>query len=565
MLVALSIRSFILIDRLDLEAETGFTALTGETGAGKSIILDALGLVLGGPANRQMVRVGDQQAAIVAEFCPSEAHPVWPLLTENGIEADRSETLTLRRVIQAKGPSRAFVNDQPVNATLLASIGETLVEIHSQHAASTLMRPSSHRGLLDAFAGNGELLQLCLQAWSAFEAARQVRCDLEAAATSAHERRDWLEFAVEDLGKLGPEAGEATLLASQRGVLLQSEKLTENIQEADAALRGNAIEAGLSKAARATERVLRIQGLESLDSGIVEAAQEAAEAVERTLIELAEARNAINALMGYTGHDVRTLERVETRLFALRAAGRKYDTDPDELCAVLEAHRAALAMCQADTAALEQARADERAARSVWDVAAAALTKARRAGAKRLETAIMQGLAPLHLGRVQVRIAFSPIAEEESGANGHERVEFEVETNPGTGFGPLRAIASGGELARFSLALKCALSDVGGIGTLIFDEADQGVGGAVSAAIGERLARLAEGRQVFAITHSPQVASCAQRQWRVLKAPDQTGGLRTHVAQLDDGQRLEEIARMLSGSSITDEARAAASKLLEAA
>lgn len=565
MIIALSIRSFVLIDQLDLEADQGLTTLTGETGAGKSIILDALDLVLGGAADRKMVRVGEAQATVTAEFSLPVTHLVWDMLSESGIDARTRETLTLHRVIQAKGPSRAFVNGQPVNAALLSALGENLVEIHGQHAASGLMRPASHRGLLDAFSGNEDLVTTCMVAWSHYESARQARRDLQAAAARAVERRDWLEFAVEDLEKLGPELGEAAQLGARRGVLLQSEKLTENIDDADSAISASAVEGGIAKAARATERVLRIQGLELLEGGVAKAASEAAEAIERALIELAEARSAITALKIHTGHDGKALDEVEGRLFALRAAGRKYDVDPDQLYDVLEAHRADLALCEADTEALEMAKAAEEDARSAWQVAAQALSKARQAGAVKLEKAIMKELRPLHLGRVKVKIAFTPIGEDESGARGVERAEFEVETNPGSGYGPLRAIASGGELARFSLALKCALSEVGGAGTLIFDEADQGVGGAVAAAIGERLARLAQGRQVFTITHSPQVASCACRQWRVRKLPDDRGGLRTHVAQLNEVQRLEEIARMLSGSSITDEARAAASKLLEAA
>lgn len=565
MLVALSIRSFVLIERLDLEAESGFTALTGETGAGKSIILDALGLVLGGAANRKMVRAGDPQAMVTAEFALPETHIGWTVLAENGIEGCASETLTLRRVLPAKGPSRAFVNGQPVNAQILTQLGEMLVEVHGQHAASGLMRPSSHRGLLDAYAGNLELLRSCETAWQAFEQARNHRIALEAAAREAEDQRDWLEFAVNELGQLGPEEGEASRLAGQRGILLQSEKLSENIEEADGALRANPIEANLAKAARATERVMRIPGLDGLDNGLSQAAEAAAEAIERTLIELAEARDAVSQLMGFTGHDAQSLEQVEGRLFALRAAGRKYDADPDQLHAVLASHRARLEMCEADTAALHEAKQDEQATENLWREQAQSLSVARQIGAERLQSAIMTELAPLHLGRVKVRAGFTPIEASESGARGLERVEFEIESNPGAGFAPLRTIASGGELARFSLALKCALSEVAGAPTLIFDEADQGVGGAVAAAIGERLSSLAAERQVFAITHSPQVASAAGRQWRVRKRAAASGGMQTHVAQLDEGQRLEEIARMLSGSSITDEARAAASRLLEAA
>lgn len=565
MIIAFSIRSFVLIDRLDLDAGQGFTALTGETGAGKSIILDALGLVLGGAVDRKMVRTGDEQARITAEFAPRPDNAVWAALKEAGLDFDQAESLTLTRVVQTRGPSRAFINGQPVSAATLLQVGHHLVEIHSQHAASGLMRPASHRALLDAFCASGDLVNACMKAWAAFERARDERQSLEAAAKSAAERREWLGYAVEDLGSLGADAGEATKLAAQRGVLLQSEKLTESVEEAEAALRDRAVEGGLAKAARASERVLRVQGLEAMEGGLADAAREASEAVERTLIELAEARAVIDRLASFTGHDARLLDQVEQRLFALRAAGRKYDVEPDELQQVLERHRADLALCDADTAALDAAKIEEVRAEDDWKAVAAKLSKARRAGATRLEKAILQELKPLHLGRVRVEVGFTPIDENESGARGLERAEFLVETNPGAGFGPLRAIASGGELARFSLALKCALSEAGGAASMIFDEADQGVGGAIASAIGERLAALSEGRQVFAITHSPQVASCAKRQWRVSKAATKSGSLRTHVAHLDETERLEEIARMLSGSSITDEARAAASKLLEAA
>ncbi|MEQ3745735.1 MAG: DNA repair protein RecN [Henriciella sp.] len=565
MIVALSIRSFVLIDSLDLEAQTGFTALTGETGAGKSIILDALGLALGGPANRKQVRTGADRASISVEFELNQDHAVWALLRHHDIEVSNEDTLILRRIIQRSGPSRAFLNEQPVSTALLSEIGAVLVEIHGQHAASGLMRPSSHRAMLDSFGGHTEDVKACASLWHAFEAARDHRQALEAAAKSAHERRDWLSFAVEDLSKLAPEAGECEALVAQRGVLLQSERITETIEEAHDALRDKALDESLSKAARATDRILHIRGLEALDANILVAAKQAAEAVERTLIELAEAQEAVRGLLQFGGHDSNSLESAEGRLFALRAAARKYDCTPELLAEVLERHCADLALCNSDTKALEYAKQAETAARAAWAEVAQKLTEVRYKTAARLETTIMRELKPLHLGRVQVQVGFIPISEDESGAKGLERVEFQVETNPGAGFGPLKAIASGGELARFSLAFKCALSTAGGAGTLIFDEADQGVGGAVAAAIGERLGGLAKARQVFAITHSPQVASSAQRQWRVMKAPTQKGQLITHVAQLDDGQRLEEIARMLSGSSITDEARAAASKLLEAA
>ena len=565
MLYALSIQSFVLIDRLQLEAATGFTALTGETGAGKSIILDAIGLVLGGPANRKQVRAGTDQASIAAEFDVPEDHSAWQVLKAHGIAYSAEETLILRRTVSVSGPSRGFINGQPVAAALLAELGEVLVEIHGQHAASGLMRPSTHLDLLDAFAGHEAKVRLCGNLWRQFELKREERLNLEETVRAANEHQEWLTFAVEDLSKLAAEADETQALASQRSVLLQSERISESIEEASKALRDPKLEDALMKAAKAVDRVVQVPGLEALDTDIAGVAGTASEALERTLIELAEAHNGVSALSRFAAHDSSQLEGVEARLFALRAAARKYDCMPEHLADTLARYQRDLALCVADSEALDFVRAEECAAEASWRDAAEVLSKKRRNHASVLEKAIHAELEPLHLGRVKLRVAFDVVADGESGAKGLERAAFEIETNPGAGFGPLKAIASGGELARFSLALKCALSQTGEACTLIFDEADQGVGGAVAAAIGERLATLSKDRQVFAVTHSPQVASAATRQWRVLKEADENDQITSHVAQLDDGQRLEEIARMLSGSSITNEARAAALKLLEAA
>lgn len=565
MLYALSIQSFVLIDRLHLDATSGFTALTGETGAGKSIILDAISLVLGGPANRKQVRAGADQAAITAEFALDPSHVAWQRLDAQGLAFDSTEALVLRRTVPATGPSRAFVNGQPVAAAVLAELGEVLVEIHGQHAASGLMRPSTHLDLLDAFAGHEHEVATCGELWRLFEQKRKDRRDLEDAVRAAKEHQEWLSFAVEELGKLGVQPEETETLAAQRGALLQSERISDAIEEAASALSDQKLEAGLMRAAKAVDRVVRVPGLEALETDISSEAETASDALERTLIELSEARTAVDALTRFAEHDSTRLEHVEARLFALRAAARKYDCMPEHLSDALERFKRDLALCDADSAALDEARSAERGAETAWRETAERLSQQRRECANTLEIAIQNELVPLHLGRVSVRVAFTELDPGDSGAKGLERVSFEVETNPGAGYGPLKAIASGGELARFSLALKCALSQTGQACTLIFDEADQGVGGAVAAAIGERLARLATDRQVFAITHSPQVASAATRQWRVLKEIGPEGTVTSQVAQLDDGQRLEEIARMLSGSSITNEARAAALKLLEAA
>lgn len=565
MLYALSIQSFVLIDRLQLEAASGFTALTGETGAGKSIILDAIGLVLGGPVNRKQVRAGAEQASVTAEFMLEDTHGAWRVLDDHGLTYDADEVLLLRRTVPIKGPSRAFVNGQPVAASVLSEIGEYLVEIHGQHAASGLMRPSTHLDLLDAFAGLDKEVATCGDLWRTLEQKREERQTLEDTVRAAKEQQEWLGFAVDDLSKLAVQSGEVDMLAAQRSALLQSERIAEAIEDAGSALRDPKLEDSLMRAAKAVDRVVRVPGLDVLDENLASVATGASEALERTLIELAEANAGVGELTRYAAHDSNQLEAVEARLFALRAAARKYDCMPEHLAETLERFQRDLALCDADSAALDDSLAQEHAAEQAWRNAAKTLSCRRQKQAKALETSIQNELEPLHLGRVKVRVAFTPLADGESGAKGLERATFEVETNPGAGFGPLKAIASGGELARFSLALKCALSQTGAACTLIFDEADQGVGGAVAAAIGERLAHLSSDRQVFAVTHSPQVASAATRQWRVRKDADADGQITSQVAQLDDGQRLEEIARMLSGSSITNEARAAALKLLEAA
>nr|WP_321360665.1 DNA repair protein RecN [uncultured Hyphomonas sp.] len=560
MILALSIRDFVLIDRLDIEPGNGFTALTGETGAGKSIILDALALTLGAAADRAFVRAGAAQASVAAEFAAVPGHPVWSVLAEHGFEAGPDETLTLKRIVRASGPARAFINDQPVSAALLAEAGETLVEIHGQHAASALMRPSSHRKMLDLFAGNEALLEACAAAHAARVQARETRERLEAETEEALRTREWLAGAVEELDTLAPQAGEAGSLTETRTRLMQSERVTEAITEAEEALADAEIETALSRASRAAERICRLPGFDGADHPMAHAARSAAEALERALIETGEAEAAIAALESLVEHDTSALESAEARLFALRAVARKHMVDPDMLPDVLETLQERLNLVEAGEDALIRARKAESVANAAWHDAAEKLTAARTAAAAQLGKAIAKELAPLKLGRAVIRVSVTPLGED-GGAHGADRVEFDAETNPGAGFGPLRKIASGGELARVSLALKCALAEAGSAGTLIFDEADQGVGGAVAAAIGERLIRLGCTRQVFAITHSPQVAAAARSQWLVEKGRSKSGG--TRLRGLDESDRQEEIARMLSGAEITAEARAAAGRLLE--
>lgn len=559
MLLSVSIRDFVLISRLDLSPGEGFTALTGETGAGKSIILDAIALALGGPADRGVIRAGAEQASVAAEFDLARDHPVWALLAAQGVAAEAGETLTLKRVVRAQGPARGFINDQPVSASLLAEAGDLLVEIHGQHAASSLMRPSSHRRLLDQFAGNEALLAECAAAWQALDAARAERARLKAEQDAAREAREWLEASVEELERLAPQKGEAERLSEERMRLMQAERIQEAVAEAEEALAKGGSETALGKAARAAERICRLPGFESGEGQLAETARAAAEAIERALIEVREAELAVarlSALPEASGD----LDAVEARLFALRAAARKYGGEAELLPDRLEALRGRLDLVEAGDAGLKKAEAAESAARVRWHGAAHRLTQARMGAAGRLEAAIAAELKPLKLGRATIRVALVPLAEEEAGAAGAERVEFEAETNPGAGFGALRKVASGGELARVSLALKCALAEAGSAGTLIFDEADQGVGGAVAAAIGERFEHLARTRQIFAVTHSPQVAAAADNHWLIEKLPEAG---ETQLSLLDACGRREEIARMLSGAEITDEARAAAGRLME--
>ena len=561
MILSLSIRDFVLIDRLDIEPGTGFTALTGETGAGKSIILDALSLALGHVADRSMIRAGQGQASVAVEFSPPARHPVWAALVEAGIEVSQDETLTFKRIVRANGPARAFVNDQPVSAALLSEIGELVVEIHGQHAASSLMKPSSHRRLLDQFAGNEALLVACADAHIALVEARDRKTELEADHAEALAQREWLTEAVAELTRLAPCDGEAANLTERRTLLMQSERVTEAVSEAEEAMEDAGLEEALARAARAIERICRLPGFEGSEEALPVAARAAAEAVERALIEVREAAMSVSTLERMTDHDTSELEAAEARLFALRAAGRKHGCDPDMLPDRLVRLQTQLELVEAGEDALIAARRAEAAALATWHQAAGELSKTRKIAAGRLGKAIAKELAPLKLGQAVIRVAVSPLPEGEGGASGIDRVEFDAETNPGAGFGPLRKIASGGELARVSLALKCALAEAGSATTLIFDEADQGVGGAVAAAIGERLVSLGATRQVFAITHSPQVAAAAASQWLVEKRSSGAGG--TQIRGLDDSSRQEEIARMLSGAEVTTEARAAAGRLLE--
>lgn len=568
MITALSISNFVLIDRLNLEADAGFTGLTGQTGAGKSIILDALGMALGMRPAKRFVRAGADKAIVCVEFDVTAGHDVWAALQRAGVEVCRDEALVLKRLIPASGGARSYINDQPVASAVLTEIGGYLIEINSQHAASNLLKPSYHRDMLDRFAGNGKLRATYGKAWQAMGAARAAREALERKIMRASDERDLLLHMAGELETLAPEQGECDALASERAQRMQAGRIVSTVSEAIAGLERSDVETLLASTSAALGRLTNLPGFGPEGEGdLPGAVRLAADTFERASIETQEAIASLHGLSYLAAGDDTVLEQVEARLFALKAAARKYQIEPDALGQKLEEVRAELAAIDAGEVGLSQARAQEMAASAQWHGAAEKLSRARKAAAKQMQRAVQDELKPLKLGDAKIRFKIMPLEQGKADIKGADHVEIEVETNPGAGFGPLRKIASGGELARFSLALKCAAAEAGGgAPTLIFDEADQGVGGAVAAAIGERLVRLAKDRQVFAVTHSPQVAAAAHTQWRIEKSISKKAGNglgQTHARVLDAKTRREEIARMLAGSKVTPEARAAAERLLE--
>jgi DNA repair protein RecN (Recombination protein N) len=553
-LASLAIRDVVLIERLDLAFGAGLTALTGETGAGKSILLDSLGLALGGRAESGMVRAGQTQASVVAAFHPPSGHPAFDILREQGIEPE--EDLVLRRVVQADGRSRAFVNDQPVGVALLRRLGATLVEVQGQHDQVGLADPSSHGGLLDAFGALEARRAATAESWGAWRTATKRLADAREAIAAAQREEEWLRHAVAELRELNPQEGEEDRLAAERQRLQQGERRAEAIAAAIAELtprdrRAATPSRALREAARALERLPPPNDEAQPAIAALAAAQDA----------LAEAEAALQTLLHEGGPDPRRLEQTEERLFALRAAARKHSVavvDLPEFAAGLRARLEALDAGSGRVAALER---DEAAARKAYLAAAAALTEARRAAAARLEKAAAKELPPLKLDRARLVIDIAAKDEAGWGPDGQDRVAFLVSTNPGQAPGALAKIASGGELSRLMLALKVVLARGSPVPTLVFDEVDSGIGGATAAAVGERLARVAERLQVLVVTHSPQVAARGAAHLRVAKQV-KGGRAETRVETLPDGERREELARMLAGERVTDAARAAAESLL---
>jgi DNA repair protein RecN (Recombination protein N) len=553
MLTTLSIRDVVLIESLDLEFGPGLGVLTGETGAGKSILLDALGLALGARADSGLVRQGQAQAVVTVSFDLPAAHPALELLRENGLEGEAGETLVVRRIVRADGGSRALVNDQSASVGLLRELGALLVEVHGQHDDRGLLNPRGHRALLDSFGRiDSASAERAYRSWGEAEAAlAKARDDLE----SAERDREWLDHAVAELTGLAAEPGEEAALAGLRSDMQKGARLAEDIAAIGQLLDGS--EGGLSLCRQAARRLERIAGEH-------DRLAEALEALDRALVEASEAEDRLGAASAALAFDPARLDEAETRLFEIRAVARKHRVDPDSLPALAEELAAKLAALHAGEKSLAALEARVGDSRSAYLAEAARLTELRTEAAARLDMAVERELAPLKLDAARFRTLVEPLAEAQWAARGRDRVEFEVSTNPGAPFAPLTRIASGGEIDRFILALKVALAERGDARTMIFDEIDRGVGGAVASAVGERLHRLAEGAQLLVVTHSPQVAARGARHLLIEKSHE---GLvtRTSVQALDEGRRREEIARMLSGAQVTDEARAQAVRLLEAA
>jgi DNA repair protein RecN (Recombination protein N) len=555
MLTALSIANIVLIERLDLDFEAGLGVLTGETGAGKSILLDALGLALGARADNALVRQGTDKAQVTASFvAPAPGTKLAALLAENDIALEAGEPLLIRRTLKADGGSRAFLNDQPCSAALLREVGTWLVEIHGQHDDRGLLAPAGHRALLDAYARADT--RGVATAHAAWRAAEDRLAAARAAISEAERDREWLEHCVAELQTLAPQPGEDAELSEARAAMQKGEKVAGDLGAIMEAFEGS--DSGPAQLRGAARRLDRLAGDHPLLA-------EALAGLDRAIIEADEAESKLHEAARAMEYDPERLEATETRLFELRAMARKHNVQPDELAELTGTLAARLDAIEGGSAGLAKLEAAVAETAAAYTHAATALSDQRGKAATRLDAAVAGELVPLKLDAARFQTLVERLPAERWGAEGMDRVEFLISTNPGAPFAPLAKIASGGELSRFILALKVALAEEGGADTIIFDEIDRGVGGAVASAIGERLARLAgAGKQLLAVTHSPQVAAKGAAHFIIAKSSEGTV-TRTSVHALDEAGRREEIARMLSGAEVTAEARAQAERLLETA
>ena len=566
MLIGLNIRNVVLIESLDLGIGPGLTALTGETGAGKSIILDALGLATGARADAGLVRRGSTQASVTAMFDLAASHAVWSMLDDKGLGYAPGEELILRRLLGADGRSRAFVNDQATSVGVLKELGNLLLEVHGQHETVGLLDARNHRPLLDQFGDCSTALGACGRTWETWRLARQRLEALRDQTQKAAEDLDMLTLRLEELDRLAPKAGEETQLAAQRSLLGASEKALAEIAAAREAFAGESLTQKLAQAFRAVERARdrAVQAGASPDSPAVTRLTTAAATIDRALVEAQEAAAAIDLAAEAFDFEPDQLDKAEERLFALRAMARKLNVPVEGLPGARIEIAQTLAAVESADEALKAAAAEADQARVLYLAAASDLTARRQKAGHALALAVEGELAPLKLDKARFRVAIEPFAAERAGPAGMDRIEFEVMTNPGAPFGGLGVIASGGELVRFALALKAALAGRADQAQplMIFDEVDQGVGGAVADAVGLRLRKLAANTQVLVVTHSPQVAARANAHWRVAKTGD-GDTVSTRLDILPALEREEELARMLSGANVTEAARAAARALMD--
>ena len=549
MLSRLSIRDIVLIERLDIDLSTGLSVLTGETGAGKSILLDALSLALGSRGDASLVRHGVKQGQVTAVFDVPANHPARAVLSENAID-DEGE-LILRRVQMADGRTRVFVNDQPASVTLMRDIGRALVELHGQHDERALVDPAAHRNLLDSFGGHASALAATGEAWRQWRHAEQELARHRARVEAAAREGDYLRAAVDELTKLDPQPGEETSLAERRAAMMRAEKIASDIREAEDMLSGSSAPSPLLAGLLRRLQRKAPEAPELLDDIV--------HAIDEALLSLDAAQASVAAALRAMDFQPEELERAEERLFSLRAAARKHNVSVDDLAALRDTFVADLADLDAGAGRLAGLEKQAYVAQGLYDEAAAHLSELRRGAAEALHKAVMAELPALKLDRADFMVELSSEPDNRA-EEGIDQVEFWVRTNPGSRPGPMMKVASGGELSRFLLALKVALADRGSAPPLVFDEIDTGVGGAVADAIGQRLARLASKVQVLSVTHAPQVAARADAHFLISKAG--ADRVSTSVEQMDRSARQEEIARMLAGAVITDEARAAADRLM---
>lgn len=555
MIVSLMIKDIVLIDRLQMNFEDGLCVLSGETGAGKSILLSGIGLAIGARGGKELIRHGKDQGSVAVELEISEDHKVWQLLDEQGLDYEYGQII-LRRIITKDGRSRAFINDQSVSASFLRAVGENLIEIHGQHDERGLLNPSGHRHLLDDFGGYEKLLEKVRKNY-------RVLCDLKTKLKIEQEKlklaksdEDYIKHNLEELEQLNPAVGEEEELAKERTKMMQGENLAEGL----GGLLGKLLsDKGVDAVLRATLR--KIERMSAQAPGLLD---DVSESIDRAANETSEGISQLEAIIRDLEFNPYDLENTEERLFALRAAARKHNCLPDGLVALRGEFEHKLGALKFSDEEVQRLIDEVEKAQVIFEQNVVKLSGERKKAATLLDSQVGKELPALKMDKAEFMTYLEPLDCGSWNAEGGERVDFQVSTNPGAPFGGLIKIASGGELSRFILALKVVLARKTSVATLIFDEIDQGVGGAVANAVGERLAELAKKAQILVITHSPQVAARGKSHWLINKNSEgNSGSVTTAVTTLENESRREEIARMLAGAEVTNEARAAADNLLD--